>query len=130
MKQASGDANRDQLTEKVIGAAIEVHKHLGPGLLEAAYEECMCYELSLRNMSFKRQLSLPVKYKEVKLECGFRIDLVVENKLVIELKSVSKLLPVHEAQLLTYLRLTGIKTGLLLNFNVPFLVDGIKRMVL
>ena len=121
---------RDQLTEKVIGAAIEVHKHLGPGLLEAAYEECLCYELSIREMSFKRQLVLPIKYKEVNLECGFRIDLVVENRLVIELKAISKLLPVHEAQLLTYLRLTGIKTGLLLNFNVPILIDGIKRMVL
>jgi GxxExxY protein len=114
----------EELTELVIGAAIEVHKALGPGLLESAYEECLCHELSLRGISFERQLPLPVEYKGVKLDCGYRIDLIVENKLILELKCVEHVLPVHEAQLLTYLRMTGLRVGLLLNFNVSTLVRG------
>jgi GxxExxY protein len=118
------------LTQKVIGAAIEVHRHLGPGLLESAYEECLCWELTHAGLAVKRQVPLPVVYKEVRLDAGYRLDLVVDNQLVVELKTVESLLPIHEAQLLTYLKLSGLKTGLLLNFNAAVLKDGIKRMVL
>lgn len=120
----------DPLTEKIIGAAIEVHRALGPGLLESAYEECLCHELRLRGMAFTRQQPLPVVYKGVHLDCGYRLDVLVEGSVIVELKTVDQLLSIHEAQLLTYLRLTGIHTGLLLNFNVPALRRGIKRMVL
>ena len=118
----------NQITEKIIGAAIEIHRTLGPGLLESAYEECLCYELSRARISFKRQVDLPVKYKEVKLDCGYRIDLLVEEEVIIELKTVEKLLPIHEAQLLTYLKMMDKRLGLLINFNVPVLRDGIKRI--
>ncbi|MBU0698373.1 MAG: GxxExxY protein [Proteobacteria bacterium] len=118
----------NKLTGEVIGAAIEVHKALGPGLLESAYEECLCRELFLRKMSLKRQEPLPIEYKGVKLDCGYRLDIVVAEQLIIELKACDAVLPIHEAQLLTYLKLTGIKVGLLINFNVPVLKDGIKRM--
>ena len=114
----------------VIGAAIEVHRMLGPGLLESAYEECLCRELELRSLPFERQRALPVTYKGVKIDCGYRLDLVVGGEVVVELKSCGSLEPVHEAQLLTYLRLTGIKVGLLINFNVPVLKDGIRRLVI
>jgi GxxExxY protein len=120
----------DPLTERIIGFAIEVHRHLGPGLLESAYEECLCFELKSAAISFKRQLPLPVIYKSVKLDCGYRLDIVVEGRLVLELKTVEKLLPVHEAQMLTYLKLSGIRIGLLLNFNTPVLKDGLRRMLL
>tara|TARA_R110000796_G_scaffold108062_1_gene218946 strand:+ start:205 stop:591 length:387 start_codon:yes stop_codon:yes gene_type:complete len=120
----------DPLTEKVIGLAIEVHRHLGLGLLESAYEECLCFELETNGIGHIRQVPLPVTYKNTKLECGYRMDLVVEDKLVIELKTVDRLLPIHEAQLLTYLKLSGLKTGLLLNFNSSVLKDGIRRLVL
>ena len=120
----------EALTEQIIGAAIEVHRHLGPGLLESAYEECLCHELSLRGLAFERQLQLPVLYKGVSLDCGYKLDLVVEREVVLELKSVEKLLPIHEAQLLTYMRLGGYKVGLLLNFSVPLMKDGIVRRVL
>ena len=120
----------DQLTEAIIGAAIEVHRILGPGLLESAYEECLCYELQLRGSSVERQIPLPVVYKDVRLDCGYRMDLVIENKVIVELKTVDKLLPVHEAQLLTYLKLSGKKIGLLLNFHSEVLRTGMKRMVL
>ena len=119
----------NSLTGEVIGAAIEVHKLLGPGLLESVYEECLCHELKLRNICFERQKDLPVEYKAVKLDCGYRLDVVVENSLILELKSCNALQPIHEAQLLTYLKLTGIKTGLLINFNVSILKNGIKRLV-
>jgi GxxExxY protein len=119
----------DSLTEKIIGVGIEVHRVLGPGVLESAYEECLCHELRLRGIAFSRQQPLPVVYKGVNLDCGYRLDVVVENRVIVELKTVDRLLPIHEAQLLTYLRLTGIHTGLILNFNVPALRDGIKRMV-
>ena len=124
-----GKTARDPFTDKVIGLAIEVHRELGPGLLESAYEECLCYELEKSGLSFRRQVPLPVTYKEVQLECGYRMDVVVEEKLILELKTVEKLLRIHGAQLLTYLRLSGIKTGLLMNFNTALLKDGIQRMV-
>jgi len=120
----------DPLTEKIIGAAIEVHRVLGPGLLESAYEECLCHELCLQKIAFERQQPLPVVYKGVRLDCGYRLDVVVERRVLLELKTVEKILPIHEAQLLTYLRLAGIRTGLILNFNVPALRQGIMRMVL
>ena len=121
---------RDALTDRVIGLAIEVHRTLGPGLLESAYEECLCYELGQAGMVFRRQVPLPVVYKEVRLDCGYRMDIVVEDRLVIELKTAERLLPVHDAQVLTYLRLSGRSVGLLLNFNTSVLKDGIKRLVL
>ena len=120
----------NKITELVIGAAIEVHRHLGPGLLESAYEECLCRELALRNTPFDRQVALPISYKGLQLDCSYRVDLLVENMLVVELISVELLLPIHEAQVLTYIRLGGWKVGLLLNFNVPVLKRGIKRLVL
>ncbi len=130
MPEPSVQSARDSLTESVIGFAIEVHRTLGPGLLESAYQECLCYELKANGIAFGRQVALPVIYKTVKLDCGYRMDLVVDDQLVVELKTVEKILPIHEAQLLTYLRLSGIRTGLLLNFNTAVLKNGIKRMVL
>ena len=111
-------------------AEIEVHREMGPGLLESAYEDCLCHELSLRGIRFQRQLEMPVKYKGVQLDCGYRIDLLVEETLVLELKSVEAIAPIHKAQLLTYLRLSQKQVGLLLNFNVLVLKDGLVRMVL
>ena len=119
-----------ELTEAIIGAAIEVHRALGPGLLESAYEQCLCHELSLQGMEFRRQVELPVRYKAVQLDCGYRIDVLVEDRVVVELKAVERLLPIHEAQLMTYLKLSGHSVGLLLNFQVPVLKDGLKRIVL
>jgi GxxExxY protein len=118
----------NNLTGEVIGAAIEVHRVLGPGLLENVYEQCLCRELTLRNMPIEIQKALAVNYKGVELDCGYRLDIVVPDKLIIELKACESLLPIHEAQLLTYLKLTGIQFGLLINFNVPLLKDGIKRI--
>jgi GxxExxY protein len=118
----------NELTERVIGACIEIHRTLGPGLLESAYEECLCHELSIAEIKFERQKPLPVHYKEVNLDCGYRLDLVVEQKVIVELKAVENLLPIHEAQLLTYLKLSGLTLGLLINFNVPMLKSGIKRI--
>jgi GxxExxY protein len=120
----------NDLTREVIGAAMEVHRALGPGLLESAYEECICHELRLREIHFERQKPLPVVFKEVSLDCAYRLDLVVSNAVVVEIKAVEGLLPIHEAQLLTYLKLGGWNVGLLINFNVPVLKDGIKRIVL
>ncbi|MCK5328194.1 MAG: GxxExxY protein [Candidatus Latescibacteria bacterium] len=119
-----------ELTEQIIGAAIEVHRYLGPGLLESAYEECLCHELCLRGLKFERQRPLPLEYKGVKLDCGYRLDVVVEGKVVLELKTVEAITPIQEAQLLTYLRLSEIKVGFIINFNVPVLTDGIRRRVL
>jgi GxxExxY protein len=119
-----------ELTEEIIGAAIEVHRFLGPGPLESVYEECMCHELRLRGLGFERQVGLPVRYKGVPLDVSLRMDLVVERLVVVELKSIERILPVHEAQLLTYLKLSGFKVGLLLNFNVALLRDGVLRRAL
>jgi len=120
----------NQLTEKIIGAAIEVHRELGPGLLESAYQRCLRRELELCQLKFAYELDLPIRYKDVELDCGYRIDILVENLVVLELKSVQKLESIHEAQLLTHMRLGGWQVGLLMNFNVRVLKDGIKRLVL
>ena len=117
----------NELTHAIIGAAIEVHRQLGPGLLESAYEECLARELTVRGLGYQRQKAVPVVYKEVKLECGYRMDILVEDRIVLELKSVEALNPVHEATILTYLRLSGRSLGLLINFNVAILKDGIHR---
>jgi GxxExxY protein len=119
----------NKLSSRIIAAAIEVHKALGPGLLESAYEECICHELSLGGLSLERQKPSAVQYKEIDLDCGYRLDVVVENVIILELKSCDKIEPIHKAQLLTYLRLSGLKLGLLLNFNVPLMRDGIVRIV-
>jgi GxxExxY protein len=119
----------NQLSSKVIGAAIEVHKHLGPGLLESAYEECLCHELGLRGILYERQKELPIQYKNRKLDCGYRLDMVVEGAIILELKACERLEPIHEAQLLTYLKLSGLRLGLLVNFNVPILKNGVKRIL-
>lgn len=119
-----------QLTRAIIGAAIEVHKLLGPGLLESAYEECLAREFSLRGIPFGRQKPMPVMYKDVKLECGYRMDFVVDRRVVVELKAVENLAPIHEAIVLTYMRLSGCRVGLLMNFNVVILKNGIRRFVL
>ena len=120
----------EDLTKEIIGAAIEVHKTVGPGLLEGVYEECLCHELKLRNLSFKRQIIVPVIYKDVTLDCGYRLDLLVENTVILELKSVDRIHPIFEAQLLTYMRMLQKPVGLLINFNVPILKSGIVRKVL
>jgi len=118
------------LTGQIIGAAIDVHRALGPGLLESAYQVCLARELALRGIPYEQEKPLPIEYKGVRLDCGYRLDFLVAGRAVVELKAVDALHPVHEAQLLTYLRLTGCKTGLLINSNVPVLKNGIKRMVL
>ena len=119
----------NQLSSEIIGSAIEVHKALGPGLLESSYQKCLCHELRLRGIPFEYEKPLPLVYKGEKLDCGYRMDLVVENAIIVELKSCEKLQPIHEAQLLTYLKLSDLNLGLLLNFNVPVMRDGICRMV-
>src|SRR3954466_11218102 len=113
------------LSERVIGSAIEVHRHLGPGLLESAYEECLCFELKQFGIEYRRQVPLPVVYKDVRLDCGYRIDIVVRQQLIVEIKAIDRIVPVHEAQILTYLRLSKCKIGLLLNFNSVVLKDGL-----
>ena len=118
------------LTRAIIAAAMDVHRALGPGLLESVYHACLSHELTLRGITFRQEVELPISYKGVKLDCGYRVDLIVDEKVVVELKSVQEVLPVHEAQLLTYLRLTGLRVGLLINFNVAVLKNGIRRRVL
>ena len=120
----------NSLTGRIIGAAIDVHKALGPGLLETVYEECLCYELASKSIKFKRQYRLPIRYKDVYIECGYRIDILVENRIVLELKAVEKLTALHDAQLLSYLKSGGWDIGFLINFNVPLLKQGVKRKVL
>ena len=120
----------DLLTAKAIGFAIEIHRILGPGLLESAYEECLCFELKQNGLAFRRQVSLPVIYKCVRIDCGHRLDIVIEDQVIIELKTVERLMPIHEAQILTYLKLSGIRTGLLLNFSSTILKDGMRRIML
>lgn len=125
-----GDFSKSDLTGRIIQAAMEVHRHLGPGLLESAYEKCLCRELGLQDIEQKSQLALPVSYKGEQLDCGYRIDLLVEDTIIIELKAVEKILPIHEAQLLTYMKLTKKQIGLILNFHSQLLKDGIKRMII
>jgi GxxExxY protein len=120
----------EALTERIIGAAIEVHRALGPGLLESTYQACLAREFLLCGLPFEQERPLPVEYKGVHLDCGYRLDFVVAGKVIVELKAVDGLHPVHEAQLLTYLKLAGCRVGLLINFNVPLLKDGIRRRVL
>ncbi|NQE04508.1 hypothetical protein C5S32_01440 [ANME-1 cluster archaeon GoMg1] len=119
----------NQITEGIIGAAIEVHRDLGPGLLESAYETCLAFELVERCLKVEQQKPLPVVYREVKLDCGYRLDILVEEAVIVEVKAVDRLAPIHKAQLLSYLRLSGCKVGLLINFNVKVLKDGIRRVV-
>ena len=120
----------EELSEQVLGCAIEVHRQLGPGLLESTYEQCLAYELSRLQIPFKLQVELPVEYKEIKLDCGYRIDVLVDDRIIVELKSVEQLLPIHEAQILTYLKLSGVSVGLLINFNVTVLKKGVRRFVI
>jgi GxxExxY protein len=124
------EEQRDPRTSAIIGAAIEVHRHLGPGLLKSAYEECLCHELHLRGLTFERQVELPVSYKGLQLDCGYRIDLIVQKEVVLELRAIERILPIRQAQLLTYMKLSGMRVGLLINFNAPLLTHGIIRRVL
>ncbi len=119
----------NELTEAVIAGAIELQRHLGPGLLESTYEQCLCHELSLRNLHFERQAALPVTYKGIKLDCGYRVDILVDKRLILEIKAVESISSLHQAQILTYLKMMDLRAGLILNFNVPALKDGIKRVV-
>lgn len=119
----------NEMTEQIIAAAIEVHRTLGPGLLESAYEACLVYELTSRGLRVEQQKPMPVFYKEVQLDAGYRLDVLVEKSVIVELKAVEQLLPIHEAQLLSYLKLSGCRVGLLINFNVPVLKQGIRRLV-
>ena len=123
------EGSSDRRTHGIVGAAIDVHRVLGPGLLETAYETCLCRELFLRGIEYERQVQLPIDYRGVKLDCGYRLDLVVERSVIVEVKSISRILPVHRAQVLTYLKLTGLRLGLLINFNVDVLRDGIRRII-
>ena len=127
VKESNMDLNK--LSSRIIGAAIEFHKILGPGLLESTYEECLCYELGLQEIKFDRQHKLPVHYKEKELDCGYRLDNLVERSIILELKSVDAIAPIHKAQLLTYLKISNLQLGFLLNFNVPVMKNGIHRMV-
>ena len=120
----------DELSKKVIGCALEVHKALGPGLMESVYEKCLSFELTKAGLKYEIQRALPVHYKGIKIDCGYRIDILVEDKLIVELKSVDKVMPINKSQILTYMKLAGVSTGLLLNFNVTKLKDGIQRFVL
>jgi GxxExxY protein len=132
MKYDSDDDQGQQLnalTEQIIGAAIEVHRVLGPGLLESVYEISLCHELSLRKITFRRQVDVPVEYKGIRLETGYRLDLIVEESVIVELKTVDSFAPIHSAQLLSHLRLMHLQVGLLINFHVPRLIDGIRRLV-
>lgn len=125
----NGQKRSNELSNLIIASAIEVHKLLGPGLLESTYEECFCYELSRKGIPFERQKALPVIYKDVHLDCGYRIDIMVDNLVIVELKATDSIEPIHEAQILTYLKLSKLWLGLLINFNVRILKDGIKRII-
>jgi GxxExxY protein len=118
------------LTREIIGAAIEVHKQLGPGLVESTYEHCLCHEFTLRRLPFERQRPIPLVHKGIKLDCGFRLDLLVQKRVIVELKSIESISPIHEAIILTYLRLSGFELGLLINFNVSVLKDGVRRFIM
>ena len=129
MHQTERSIKNDTLTEQIIGAAIQVHRELGPGLLESAYEACLCHELSLNRLKVERQKAIPISYKGIRLDAGYCLDLVVEDQVIVEIKAVSELLPVHEAQLLSYLKQVGGGRGLLINFNVKLLKHGLRRLV-
>jgi GxxExxY protein len=133
LREVLGSGNNleslNSLTERIIGCAIEVHKGIGPGLLESAYEECLCFELSQAGLAFERQVPLPVAYKGVNLDCGYRLDLIVEGQIILEIKAVDRIIPIHEAQLLSYLRMLDKRVGLILNFHSAVLKNGIKRIV-
>lgn len=129
IKEENNPKREDHLTSRIIGAAIEVHRRLGPGLLESTYETCFCYELGLAGLKIKRQIPVPIFYRDVRLDSGYRIDMIVEDEVILEIKSVASLLPVHEAQLLSYLKHNGGGRGLLINFNVKLLKNGIKRLI-
>ena len=129
MQQSEKCIENDVLTEQIIGAAIQVHRELGPGLLESVYEACLCHELSLNGLKIERQKTVPISYKGIRLDTGYRLDMIVENKVIVEIKAVSELLPVHEAQLLSYLKQIGGGRGLLINFNVKLLKHGLRRLV-
>lgn len=129
INQTKKPIENDTLTEQIIGAAIQVHRELGPGLLESAYEVCLCHELTLNGLEIERQKVIPIFYKGIKLDAGYRLDLVVEGQVIVEIKAVSELLPVHEAQLLSYLKQAGRGRGLLINFNVKLLKQGIRRLI-
>lgn len=120
----------DELSNKVLGCAIEVHRELGPGLLESTYEQCLAYDLNRAKIPFQLQVALPVDYKQIRLDCGYRIDLFVDNSLIVEVKSIDQLLKIHEAQILTYMKLTKVRVGLFINFNVELLKKGVRRFVL
>ena len=120
----------DELSNKVLGCAIEVHRELGPGVLESTYEQCLAYELNRAKIPFQLQVALPVDYKQIRLDCGYRIDLFIDNSLIVEVKSIDQLLKIHEAQILTYMKLTKVRVGLLINFNVELLKKGVRRFVL
>ena len=120
----------DELSKMIIGLAIEVHRNLGPGLLESTYQKCFAYELGLQNVDFVMEYPIQVKYKDIIIDCAFRADFIIANNIILELKSVEKIIPIHEAQLLTYMKLTGLKLGLIINFNEKLLKNGIKRMIL
>lgn len=122
-------SKENEISNEVIGAAIEVHRNLGPGLLESAYENCLCYEFDQRGIKYERQKPLPITYKDTKLDCGYRLDLVVHDLVILELKAVDQIQPIHSAQVLTYLKLSNLKLGILINFNVTVLKNGIKRIV-
>ena len=128
LTETTEEKSNNSLTGKIIGAAIEIHRTLGPGLLESAYEVCLMYELGLRQLKVERQKPLPIFYKDVMLDCGYRLDLVVEGQVIVEIKSTGALAPIHEAQVLSYLRLSDYKIGLLINFNVKVLKEGIRRL--
>ena len=123
-------SHEPELTGRVIGLAIEVHRHFGPGLLESAYEECLSFELQKSGIEYRRQVALPVTYKDVRLDCGYRMDIVAAGRLIIEVKAVERMLPIHEAQILTYLRLSRLRIALLINFNTVLLKNGLRRFVL
>src|SRR5580700_5934187 len=127
--KAEPEGAENTITDRIIGGAIEVHRHLGPGLLESAYEECLCYELGQAGLSFQRQVAAPVTYKGLKLDCAYRLDLVVEDSVIVEIKAIDALIPIHSSQLLTYLKSLNKRVGLLINFNVPILKYGLKRIV-
>jgi GxxExxY protein len=129
MTESTEEIELNRITETVIGAAIEVHRFLGPGLLESAYERCLAFEVAGSGLEVESQKPLPVVYKNVHLDCGYRLDLVVEDQVIVEIKAVDQLAPIHQAQLLSYLKLSGCKVGLLINFTVPLLKDGIRRVV-